>query len=318
MTMTNRPWPTPDLAPDDPIPSFIAGHTDWQVMPNERAGPPLARHGRRRLLRWLVLLLAASGAAWAWRDDRGVALATKVWQVAMAAGGSTGPVAGGEHLFPPSAPRNPPQSLPVATPPGSGSAAEQAPLPTAVASSGEPAPESIPASLPASPAASPPGQPEPRADADAPSEAAQPAPAPAEADNEGAAPQPLPPPPAYLSPIQKRAEAAGLNPGISDAVLARLSAADFRNVGEAIRRALATTPADRALEWPVHKRRGMAQFRVHFVPSDNAKCRRYVVTIARDGWATTAPPMEKCGLPRVRAAEASANRRGLSSPRDRK
>ena len=38
-----------------------------------------------------------------------------------------------------------------------------------------------------------------------------------------------------------------------------------------------------------------ALFKVRFVPGAPAGCRRYVVTVTKDGWLTTALPMEKCG-----------------------
>ncbi|MFM9939313.1 MAG: hypothetical protein ACKVP7_07445 [Hyphomicrobiaceae bacterium] len=114
-------------------------------------------------------------------------------------------------------------------------------------------------------------------------------------------PEPLPayaPPPASApDPLLRRAEAAGLHPGISRTLLARLTADDFRNAEAAIGKALAETPEDGALEWPRTKSSRLAQFRVHFVPGAGERCRRYVVEIAKDGWLTTAPPMERCGVP---------------------
>jgi hypothetical protein len=107
---------------------------------------------------------------------------------------------------------------------------------------------------------------------------------------------PLPPPtidPA--DPYQKRAVAVGLHPDISRALLVRLSATDYRNAGTAIQTAVAKTPDNAVFVWPKQRKPELALFRVHFVPGAAPTCRRYVVTVTKDGWSTTAPPMEKCG-----------------------
>ena len=114
--------------------------------------------------------------------------------------------------------------------------------------------------------------------------------------------EPLKPPKADPSdPNQVRAAAIGLNPELSRAVLAQLSAADYKNAGTAIKTALAETPDDAVYTWPSKPEPGQAQFEVHFVPGAASGCRRYVVTVAKLGWASTALPMEKCGI-KVRAA----------------
>ncbi len=97
-------------------------------------------------------------------------------------------------------------------------------------------------------------------------------------------------------PNQARAAAVGLSPDLSSVLLARLSEGDYRNAGVAIRKALAETPDDTVLYWPQTVKRGVAQFQIHFVPGAEPNCRRYVVTIAKDGWATTSLPMDKCGV----------------------
>jgi hypothetical protein len=107
-------------------------------------------------------------------------------------------------------------------------------------------------------------------------------------------------PPAVALPgdaIQQRAVAAGLHPGLSRVLLSRLSDADYRNAATAIRKAIAETPDDAFLLWPQQKIADLAQFKVHFVEGGAPDCRRYVVTVAKDGWLTTALPMERCGLP---------------------
>lgn len=103
----------------------------------------------------------------------------------------------------------------------------------------------------------------------------------------------------------KRAEAAGLHPELSHVILARLSTADYQNAATAISRAVAHTGDDDALLWPKQRKAGQAQFKVHFVEgAAAADCRRYVVTIAKDGWLHTALPMEKCGVVRKQQAQA--------------
>ncbi len=106
--------------------------------------------------------------------------------------------------------------------------------------------------------------------------------------------QPTPP----SDPMRTRAEAAGLHPDLSAAVLAKLSKADFKNAEAAIKTALAETPDGQTYSWPRSRKPELALFEVHFVPGAAPTCRRYVVTIAKDGWLTTALPMERCGLAR--------------------
>jgi len=113
---------------------------------------------------------------------------------------------------------------------------------------------------------------------------------------EEAAPGPLPPPrvdPA--DPYQKRAAAAGLHPELSRVLLTRLSDADYRNARYAVDTAIAKSADTAEFIWPRQRRPEQALFRVHFVAGAAASCRRYVVTVVKDGWSTTAPPMERCG-----------------------
>jgi hypothetical protein len=107
---------------------------------------------------------------------------------------------------------------------------------------------------------------------------------------------PLPPPivdPA--DPYQVRASAVGLHPDLSRVLLERLSPADYRNAGIAIQTAMAETPNGAVFVWPRQRKPELALFQVRFVPGAAPTCRRYVVTITKDGWLTTAPPMERCG-----------------------
>jgi hypothetical protein len=108
---------------------------------------------------------------------------------------------------------------------------------------------------------------------------------------------PLPPPTVDASDAyQMRALAAGLHPGLSRVLLTRMSAADYRNAGVAIKTALAETRDGDVLVWPRGRKPKDALFEVRFVKSAAHDCRRYVVTVTKDRWSTTAQPMEKCGL----------------------
>lgn len=107
-------------------------------------------------------------------------------------------------------------------------------------------------------------------------------------------------------PYQARAEAAGLNPDISPALLKRFSSTDFRNARVAIERAVAKTPDNGVFIWPRQRKPGEALFKVHFVEGAGPDCRRYVVSVTMNNWTTTALPMEKCGVPRVASRTTAA------------
>jgi hypothetical protein len=128
------------------------------------------------------------------------------------------------------------------------------------------------------------------------------APSPAAATAEAAPDEPLPPPTVDPSdPYQAKALAVGLHPGLSRVLLARLTKADYHNAGLAIRKAIAETPNTGVFIWPRQRKPDGALFRVHFVQGAAPTCRRYVVTVTKDGWSTTAPPMERCGVTTVAA-----------------
>jgi len=97
-------------------------------------------------------------------------------------------------------------------------------------------------------------------------------------------------------PQQKRAAAVGLHPRVSKVVLASLTDTDYRNAGTAIRKALAEANDSDKYVWPRDANKKNAVFQVHFVAGAARPCRRYIVTIVKNGWTTTAPPMEKCGV----------------------
>lgn len=109
-------------------------------------------------------------------------------------------------------------------------------------------------------------------------------------------------------PHQKRAEAAGLHPDISVALLKRLTEADYKAAAAAIRKALAELGEDGALVWPEKRKPTAALFRVSFVTGAAPDCRRYIVAIAKDGWQTTALPVETCGIERAAAKKGIEGR----------
>jgi hypothetical protein len=113
-------------------------------------------------------------------------------------------------------------------------------------------------------------------------------------------------------PYQKRAAAIGLHPQLSRALLSSFSDTDYRNAATAIRKALAeASDADKFI-WPRQANAKRAVFQVHFVSGDRPDCRRYIVTVLMNGWTTTAPPMEKCGVtPPKRSAQVDAQHRQM-------
>jgi hypothetical protein len=154
-------------------------------------------------------------------------------------------------------------------------------------------PPAEPSSKPATIEA-PPAIPQPAPQSPAPPATAALPPAAAGADEP--APAPLEPPSVDPADIyQVRALAVGLHPGLSRVLLARLSPDDYRNAGIAIQKAVAETPDSGVLVWPRQRKPELALFHVRFVPGAAPDCRRYVVTVTKDGWLTTALPMEKCG-----------------------
>ena len=167
---------------------------------------------------------------------------------------------------------------------------------TAAAKPPQAEPSSKPATIEAPPASlqpPPSGKPAAAQSSAPPATAALPA---ATAGADDPAPAPLEPPSVDPADIyQVRALAVGLHPGLSRVLLARLSPDDYRNAGIAIQKAVAETPDTGVLVWPRQRKPELALFHVRFVPGAAPDCRRYVVTVTKDGWLTTALPMEKCG-----------------------
>lgn len=237
---------------------FIAegGYASEAFFPGERLGSPRQSSARKAILRTSLLILIGLGGYWMVRGDGAAWLAWASTKAAdVIAMAKTGPAA---------------NSVPPAVP-------EPAPLPPQqlVANEIATAPGEV---------ASPPAPPQ--------SEAAA---APAVTIEDAPAVTPLPPP--VINPgdaYQKRASAVGLHPDLSRVLLKRLSAADYRNAGVAIKTALAETADSEVFTWPRQHKPDLALFEVHFVAGAPKDCRRYVVTVTKDGWLTTALPMEKC------------------------
>ena len=262
-------------APDAAIMARERG-ASFNVSPDERFGPHLGRRRGRAAIRGIAAL-AVLGLGWAQFDGRFDALG---WLSSI----STTVTSAVAPLFERSPSRTSEATKPVLTPivapAGTEQAARSARLAPDNASAAPPPPGSPPAILNAAPAT-----PAAPAEATAPQTA-------------GISAAYAPPAPAPADPNQARATAAGLHSELSRVLLARLSTDDFRNAKAAIDTALAETADDDALVWPRQRKAEQALFKVHFVPGAASDCRRYVVTIAKDGWSTTALPMERCGVQR--------------------
>lgn len=98
-------------------------------------------------------------------------------------------------------------------------------------------------------------------------------------------------------PVQMRAAAVGLHPQLPRELLARLSPTDLRNADIAIQTALVEAADGEAFAWPRQRWPELAAFQVRVLRSTEPGCRRYTVTVVKDGWSTTAPPMETCEAP---------------------
>jgi hypothetical protein len=243
-------------------------HDDF--IPGERIGPPLAGSGKA-LLRGCLLLLLIGGGTWSvvgdpapwrrWLPDEGAALSRFIGRLRVALT-SAEP----SSATAPQRNRRDWEAKPATLEP-----APLAPLLPARA---------VPAAPPVAAV-----EPAPITTAALPPDAASPSP-PGE---------PLGPPKVDPSnPDQVRAAAVGLHPELSPVLLARLSPTDYRNAGYAIATAVKETADTGVFVWPRQRKPELALFRVRFVAGAAPGCRRYVVTVVKDGWLTTAMPMEKC------------------------
>ena len=259
-------------------PASIAGlgARNWDVLPEDRIGPPL-KSPRARVVRRLALLCALAAAGWAWGQGHiqlPEGALEKLTALVSTSSRKIQPGPPGEAASPSARQgadaEQSAQRQSADWPRGADTAASlSAPAQTIAL----PKPVELNVSA-----------------------AAAGAPGPQKTDEELSAPR------EPTDPIQKRAAAAGLSPDLSRALLARLTASDFDNAATAIRTAIAETPDDGVLVWPRQRKPEQALFRVHFVQgAASADCRRYVVTVVtKDGWSTTAPPMERCGADKGR------------------
>ena len=248
-----------------------------EFFPGERIGPPRAATGGRGKLRLGIVALVILGGGWMLFDDQATWLKTLPDSIAA--------VFAYMHHGEPMSPAGPSASAePMATPAAT-VASPSPPLPLV---------SRLIAEMPAA-----------AAEPVAPS-AVQTGPA---VENSGEQTvQPLPPPSTvHADAYQKRAIAVGLHPDLSHVLLERLSATDYRNAGIAIQTALTKIADTDVFVWPRQPKSRLALFEVRFV-TGATQCRRYVVTVSKDGWSTTALPMEKCGVraPVRSAAEAMA------------
>lgn len=239
---------------------FDDGFAAREFYSGERVCPPPERFGGIGFLRGAILIALALGGGLAfWRDPA----TFKGWLSAGIAAVSAAVDAGAP------APVGPTAAAVVAPP-----------LPTTTIAPSPPIAEAVPPPAPAAPSPVTTGSVEPASE-----------PAAAEPPSE-----PLPPPVVDpLDPYQKRAAAVGLHPQLSRVLLQRLSPTDYHNAGVAIETAVAKTADTSTFVWPRQRTPELALFQVHFVPGAAPHCRRYVVTVTKDRWSTTAPPMEKCG-----------------------
>ncbi len=258
------------------VADFAAGGLDA----SERIGRTVDKP-RKKILRRAMMVLGLGGIAGAAYTEPQVL--TRSWT-------AVAPYA--QSLM--DAARTPPTATAVVPPTAEGAKSDPAaPLQERFAAlpaeKPQPPPQADPAATPA-PSAPAPAQPvKPSAKA----ALAESSPAPGDAY---AAPKPAP-----IDPLTKKAEAAGLHPDLSRALLQKLSDADFKTATTAVNKALTEVGDTETFIWPQKAAKSATRFRISFVPGAPQDCRRYVVEIAKDGWQTTALPVEKCGVKRVAA-----------------
>lgn len=255
-------------------------YVDTELTAGDRIGglPPRRSRGRQMIT---VMLLMTGVGSWAYLGDASQLRAWLPADIASLLGANS---------------HNPARSTDAEA--SAGRAAEAEVKPDATVKFVEPAPSAMATQQPAQEAATAPVAivaSAPAAEAEGASQEPQ-----ASAEE---MPERLPPPVVDQSdPYQRRATAVGLHPELSRALLEKLTEADYRNAGVAIKTALAETPDSEVLVWPRERKAGLALFQVRFVPGAPSDCRRYVVAIVKDGWLTTALPMERCDIKPVRSA----------------
>ncbi len=240
-----------------------------ELWPGERIGPPPSGTGGKAMLRGVVVVLIALGGGWAllgdqatWPGWQSIDTAVSSWMNRSAPEPVERAALAVATTSPPARTEPPAQPAALEPPPS---------IVQSPASSKGPTPDIAERSVaPLTTAALPPAA-------------------------TGSGESMAPPAPDRADPYQKRATAVGLHPDLSRVLLARLSPTDYRNAGIAIRTAVAETPDSAVFVWPRQRKPELALFQVRFVPGAAPGCRRYVVTVTKDGWLTTALPMEKCG-----------------------
>lgn len=257
--MTTPAWHS-DVMASAADASYSGGHSTLGTLSaGERISPSSGRSLPGGALRGALLLIVVLGGGWATIGDRA---ALQDWVQAV------------------TAPASPPPAAPTRLPALSESASALPPLPRSI----EPDPEPKLAAVVIPP---PPPITPTKTSASAPAPGAAP-----DAD----VPEPLPPPKVNpADPYEVRALSVGLHPGLSRVLLTRMSDADYRNARIAIQKAIAETADRGVFVWPRQRKPELALFRISFVPGAAPNCRRYVAVVTKDGWSTTALPMERCG-----------------------
>lgn len=253
-----------------------AHYAHGELLPGERISSPVSGTGGKVMLRGGFVLLIALVVGWMLLGDQAIRLAGPPAQTAAVSPAM-------DRRLPASGPVEPAASAaattspPVGEPPAKPAARDAPPAtlqpPASSKTAAPPGAAARPSVSPLTTAALPP-----------------------EAAGSGAPPAPpLQPPTANpADAYQMRAAAVGLHPDLSRVLLARLSPDDYRNAGIAIKTAVAETPDSAVFVWPRQRKPELALFQVRFVPGAAPGCRRYVVAVIKDGWSTTALPMEKC------------------------
>jgi hypothetical protein len=253
-----------------------------EFLPGERIGPPLGRGPGRALLRGLVILIVLGGG-WALVDAQSDLPKWLLSEIVATYSSWEWSIPKRIERPAPAAFANASGPGPAATQPTGSAPAPLSPAPETTGSLLDVPPRPVVTTVP-----------------------------PVAATGEAAASgtdeipgAPLPPPTVDpTDPYQRRAEAVGLHPQLSRVLLARLSPTDYRNAGIAIETAVSQTPDHGVLVWPRQRTPDQALFQVRFVAGAAPGCRRYVVSVTKDGWLTTAPPMEKCSAqPRRQARD---------------
>lgn len=225
--------------------------------PGERLGGPPPRRRRRALRFMLVLALAGAGTS-IWlerRDELSILLAQAIARVDE--------FKTAQQREPARDTDKPAEPLPVDD-------KDVASLPV-VGEAREPVAVGMPDTAPGAPPADP------------------------DAGKEETVPDRLPPVTADpADALLQKALASGLHPGLSRALLEKLTPEDFRAAAGAIAEMMSKGAASPPIVRPRRREAGRAQFRIRLVAGAPTACLRYVVQIAKDGWETTARPMERC------------------------